>query len=167
MSYTATSTHTRTQTATHLADVVLGSIADILGTLGLDPTRLFADWDTDQRAISAWIEEASLSCVTLECHQPGGSVSPIFEFPVSYDVSGQGDRKFTADRAALARYLAKVQTVPRGTTFQLFCSFRGPHKAQPGWGPGNKASTAGMRSFSFGTLAGAPHASAGLRYFTP
>lgn len=167
MSYTSTSTHTtvHTQTATHLADVILGSIADILGTLGIDATRLFADWDTDHNAIKAWIAEGSLRCVALECHQPTGAVNPILEFPVSYSGTGEGDRKFTADRAALARYLAKLQSVPSGTSYRLFCSFNGPHKDQPGWSPGTAASTAGMRSYAFGTLAAAPHATAGLRYF--
>ena len=166
MTYTSVSTYTRTHTATHLADVILGSIADILGTLGIDATRVFADWDTDQRAISAWIEEGSLASVALECHQPGGAVAPIFEFPVSYSGTGEGDRKFTADRAALARYLAKLQTVPTGTVYRLFCTYNGSHSGQTGWGPGTRASLSGMRSYSFGTLAAGPHASAGLRYFT-
>lgn len=164
-SSTSTTTFTRTHTATHLADVILGSIADILGTLQIDPTRLFADWDNDQRAIAAWILEGSLSSVVLECHQPSGVVDPILEFPVAYRLGGEGDRSFTADRAALARYLAKLKTVPRGTSFSLFCTFRGAHSDQAGWGPGTRASTAGMRSYSFGTLAAAPHATAGLRYF--
>ena len=166
MTYTSVSTYTRTHTATHLADVILGSIADILGTLGIDATRVFADWDTDQRAISAWIEEGSLASVALECHQPGGAVTPIFEFPVLYIGTGEGDRKFTADRAALARYLAKLQNVPRGTVYRLFCSYSGSHSDQTGWSPGTRASLSGMRSYSFGTLAAGPHASAGLRYFT-
>lgn len=165
MSYTAVATYTRTHTATHLADVILGSIADILGTLGIAATRVFADWDTDQRAISAWIAEGSLACVALECHQPNGVVAPILEFPVSYAGTGEGDRKFTADRAALARYLAKLQSVPNGTTYRIFCSYNGPHSSQPGWSPATRASTSGMRSFSFGTLAAAPHASTSLRYF--
>jgi len=160
------STFARTHTATHLADVILGSIADILASLGIDATRVFADWDTDQRAISAWIAESSLACVALECHQPSGAVAPVFEFPVSYTGTGEGDRKFTADRAALARYLAKLQSVPRGTTYRLFCSYNGTHSTQTGWSPGSRASLDGMRSYSFGTLAAGPHASAGLRYFT-
>ena len=161
---TYTTTYTRTHTATHLADVILGSVASILGTLGVDPTRLFADWETDQSAISNWIEEGTLRCVALECHQPNGTVSPIMEFPVSYTGTGEGDRKFTADRAALARYLAKLQSVPRGTTYRLFCSFNGLHSEQPGWSSGHRASISGMQSHSFGTLAAGPHASAGLRY---
>jgi hypothetical protein len=162
----STPTYTRTHTATHLADVILGSVADILGTLGIDATRVFADWDANQRAISAWIAEASLASVALECHQPNGAVSPIFEFPVSYVGTGEGDRKFTADRAALARYLAKLQTVPSGTVYRIFCSHNGPHSDQAGWVPAARASRSGMRSYSFGTLAAGPHASAGLRYFT-
>lgn len=162
---TSVSTYTRVQTATHLADVVLGSIADILATLGVDATRVFADWDTDQKAIAAWITEGSLSTVILECHQPNGTVSPIFEFPVAYGVTGEGDRKFTADRAALARYLAKLKTVPTGTVYRIFCTFTGAHSAQQGWNAGSRASVAGMRSYSFGTLAAGPHASTGLRYF--
>ncbi len=164
-SRTSVSTFTRTHTATHLADVILGSIADILATLDIDPTRLFADWPTDQSAISAWIAEGSLECVALECHRPNGTVNPIFEFPVSYTVSGVGNRKFTADRAALAAYLAKLQRVPRGTAYRLFCSFSGPHSPQPGWSPGTRASVDGMRSSSFGTLASGPHADASMRYY--
>ena len=162
---TSVSTYSRTHTATHLADVILGSIADILATLGIDPTRLFADWPTDQSAISAWISEGTLTCVSLQCHRPDGTVNPIFEFPVSYTAGGVGNRKFTADRAALARYLAKLQSVPRGTTYQLFCSFNGAHSSQRGWSPGTRASVDGMHSSTFGTLAAGPHAGAGMRYF--
>ena len=164
-SRTSVSTYTRTHTATHLADVILGSIADILGKLGIDPTRLFADWPTDQTAIANWIEEGSLKCVSLECHRPDGTVNPIFEFPVTYTATGLGNRKFTADRAALAQYLAKLQRVPHGTAYRLFCSFNGPHSAQAGWSPGTRASVAGMHSASFGTLAAGPHARAAMRYY--
>ncbi len=163
---TSVAVYTRTHTATHLADVILGSIADILGTLGIDATRVFADWETDQKAISAWIAEGSLKSVAIECHQPAGTIAPVFEFPVSYTDTGHGDRKFTADRAALARYLAKLQSVPSGTTYKIFCSYYGAHSDQRGWGPGTRASITGMRSYSFGTLAAGPHASTGLRYYT-
>ena len=162
---TSVYTHERTYTATHLGDVILGSIADILGTLGIDPTRLFADWDTDRTAISNWIYETSLKCVALECHRPDGTVDPVFEFPVSYGATNVGNRKFSADRAALARYMAKLQTVPQGTGYRLFCSFNGPHSQQAGWTAGTRASVEGMNSTSFGTLAAGPHGGAGLRYY--
>lgn len=165
MTRTATTVYTRTHTATHLADAVLGAIADILATLHIDPTRLFANWELDQRAISNWIEEGSLKCVVLECHHPNGTVNPILEFPVSYEGTGEGNRQFTADRASLARYLEKLQTVPRGTRYQLICSFQRSHSQQPGWGSARRASISGMQAYHFGRLAAGPHGSADLRYF--
>jgi hypothetical protein len=163
---TSTRTWTIVHTATHLADVILGSIADILGHLGIDATQLFSSWAQDESAISAWIAEQSLDTVVLEFHRPSGVVDPILEFPVTYTSTGVADKTFTADRASLARYLAKLGTVPRGTTYRLFVTFRTARTPQPGWSPGSRAGTDGMRSTSFGTLAGAPHGSASLRYLT-
>lgn len=163
---TSTRTHTRTHTATYLADVIMGAVGDILAVLGIDASRLWRDWDQDESALSAWIEEGSLAEVILECHRPNGTVAPVFEFPVSYDVTGQGDARFVDSRAGLARYRAKIAAVPSGTTYRLFCTFNGPRTPQTGWSPGNRASTEGLRSTSFGSLAEAPHARTTLRYLT-
>ena len=88
----------------------------------------------------------------------------MIEFPVTYTAAGTGDAEFTASRARLARFLAKLDRVPAGTTYRLFCTFTGPHTPQPGWGPGTRASTDGLRGITFGTLGRAPHGSAGMRY---
>jgi hypothetical protein len=163
---TATFTHayTRTHTATHLTEVILGTIGDILSDLGISLAWFHRRWEQDETAIKAWIEEGSLTHVVLECHQPSGAVDPMIEFPVSYIASGNGDVQFTASRARLARFRAKLDRVPAGTTYQLFCTFNGRHSEQPGWGAGNRASTAGLRSITFGTLGTAPDATAGMRY---
>lgn len=163
MSYTSTWTTTRTRTATHLTDVIMGAIADILASLRIDLTTLYRDWEQDENAIRAWIEEGSLSTVVLECHQPGGAVAPVMEFPVAY-TSGVGNAEFTASRARMARFLAKLDSVPSGTTYRLFCTFNGPRTPQPGWSPGARASTDGLRSLTYGTLGAAPDATASMRY---
>ncbi len=164
MSPTSTHTTTRTQTATHLTDVIMGAIADILAHLRIDITTLYRDWTQDQDAIHAWIMEGSLEEVVLECHQPDGTVAPVIEFPIAYRASGSGDTEFTASRARLARFRAKMDTVPVGTAYQMFCTFNGPHSPQPGWSPGSRASTAGLRLINYGKLGGAPEASASMRY---
>ncbi len=163
---TYTRTYTRTHTATFLSDVIMGAIGDILAVLGIGATRFLADFDQDQRAIAAWIEEGSLKAVSLECHRSSGAVKPIFEFPVSYETNGQGDGAFVDSRAALARYQAKLASVPSDTRHQLFCTFNGAYAPQPGWGPGTRASIEGLRSISFGSLAEGPHARASLRYLS-
>jgi hypothetical protein len=142
----------------------MGTIADILADLKIDVTVLYRDWKQDEAAIAAWIEEESLQQVVLECHQPNGTVSPIIEFPVAYTTSGKADATFTADRAALARYRAKLERVPAGTMYGLICTFRKARTPQPGWGPATRASTDGMKSLKFGTLASAPHAALSMRY---
>lgn len=161
---TSVSTYTRTQTATYLTDVVMGAIADILSDLKIDVTVLYRDWKQDEAAIAAWIEEGSLQQVVLECHQPNGTVAPIIEFPVAYTETGKGDTTFTADRAALARYRAKLERVPSGTNYGLICTFRKARTPQPGWGPTTRASTDGLKSLKFGTLGSAPHAAVSMRY---
>ena len=160
---TRATTHTRTHTATYLSDVIMGAIGDILGALGINPATFFTDWDQDQRAIAAWIEAGSLEQVVLECHRPDGTVRPVFEFPITYEPRGEGPTSFVNSRAALARYQAKLTSVPSKTTHRLFCTFNGYHTHQRGWSPGTRASTSGLRSTSFGSLAEAPHARANLR----
>lgn len=162
--YTSTPTYTRVHTATHLTDVILGTISDILADLGIRSSLVTRDWEMNENAIKAWISEGSLSQVILECRQPSGLVAPVIEFPVTYTGGGVADAGFTASRARLARFLAKLDRVPAGTTCELLCAFSGPHTPQPGWGLGTRASTDGLQSITFGTLGRAPHGSAGMRY---
>jgi hypothetical protein len=165
---TATATHnitfTRSHTATHLTGVILGAIGDIIADLGISTSQLIRNWETNERAINFWIAEGSLEQVILECHQPSGAVVPVIEFPVSYKADGTGNAEFTASRARLARFRAKLDRVPAGTTCQIVCTFTGPRTPQSGWGPASRASTDGLRGITFGTLGSAPHASAGMRY---
>jgi hypothetical protein len=161
---TTTATHTLTQTATFLSDLVMGTIGDILAELGIDLTRLYRDWDQDQLAFKAWIEEESLAMVVLECKQPNGTTAPIFEFPITYGKTSGADKAFVESRASLARYRAKLDSVPAGSSFRLICTYNGPHSNQPGWGPATRASTSGLSSLSFGNLGQAPHAGVAMRY---
>jgi hypothetical protein len=165
MTSTHTLTYTRVHTATHLTEVILGSIGDILADLDIDQSRFTRAWEQNENAIKAWIFEGTLQEVVLECHQLSGAVAPVIEFPVSYTTAGAGDAEFTASRARLARFRAKLDRVPAGTTYQLVCVVTTPHSPQPGWGPGTRTSTAGLHGITFGTLGRAPEASASMRYF--
>lgn len=164
MTSTFTYNYTRVHTATHLTEVILGSIGDILADLGINAGPLQREWAIYENAIKAWIAEGSLDQVVLECHPPTGPAKPVIEFPVTYTASGTGDAEFTASRARLARFRAKVDRVPAGTTFKVVCTFNGPHSSQDGWSSTTRASTSGLQSLSFGTVGSAPHASASLRY---
>ena len=161
---TSTTTHTRVHTATYLSELVMGTIGDLLAEMGIDVTRLYRDWDQDQHAIAAWINEGSLKTVTLECHQPGGTVRPVFEFPVRYDVTGRADSAFTQSRAAMDRYRSKIESVPGGTRYELKCSFNFQASEQTGWVAATLADTSQLSALNFGTLGRGPHADVGMRY---
>lgn len=162
---THTSSFTRTHTATYLTDVVLGTIGDILAHLGLDPAWHHATYARDESAIIQWIGEEALDSVVLECTAPDGEVVLVAEFPLSYRGSSGQRADFVNSRAALARYRAKLATAPSGTTYRLVCTYRTVHTPMPGWTRSSRVSTAGMRGYSFGTLAGAPHANASVRFY--
>ena len=130
----------------------------------IDTSPLHRTWETDEQAIRNWITEGSLDTVILECQPPTGPAKPVIEFPVTYTATGAGDGEFTASRARMARFRAKLDRVPAGTTFRLVCTFNGPHTSQEGWNPTTRASTSQLRSLTFGTVGSGPHASAGLRY---
>lgn len=164
MTSTQTLVYTRIHTATYLTEVILGAIGDILADLGIEHTWFTRNWVQNETAIRTWIEEGSLEQVVLECHQPSGAVDPVIEFPVTYTISGMGSAEFTASRARLARFRAKLDRVPTGTTYKLVCVVAESYTPQPGWGLGIRASTDGLSGISFGTLGRAPHASASMSY---
>jgi hypothetical protein len=157
-------TITRVHTATYLTEVILGTIGDILAELGIVTSGFSQDWEMNEKAIKAWITEGSLDQVVLECHRPSGAVAPVIEFPVAYTAAGAGDPEFTASRARLARFRAKLDRVPAGTVYRLFCTFSCLRTPQPGWSPGTRASTDGLRGMTFGTLGRAPDGSVSMRY---
>jgi hypothetical protein len=136
----------------------------VLGHLGLPTRALINEWyDYYDPALCAWIEERSLKCVVVECHRPGGKIEPVLEFPIEYTSSSA---ELSHRHVALARQWAKLTRVPSGTTFKVICQYNGYHSPQPHWGPTTRASTAGMRSVTLGTLAEGPGASASIRYLT-
>lgn len=163
-SNTYTYDYVRTHTATHLTEIILGTIGDLLADLGLDLMQFQGNWSVKENGIKAWIEEQSLEAVVLECFQPGGKVAPVIEFPVSYDNVGVADRDFTTSRARLARFRAKLDAVPRSSTYRLVCTYRFTPTDQPGWSDTTRADKSGLRSLNFGTLGAAPYASTGMTY---
>jgi hypothetical protein len=163
---TTTATYTITHTAAWLAGAIVGTISELLGHLGIAVSAGALNIAQDENAIAAWYQECSLKEVVLECHRPDGGINPIFEFPVTYSPhSVSYVVAFQTDRASLARYQARLATVPAGTRYKLFCTFNGAHSAQPGWGPATRSSTEGLRSSNFGTLATGPHGSASMRTY--
>jgi hypothetical protein len=162
MSLVSTYTYTRVHTATYLSGVVIGAFGDILSSLGLSPTSV--NWEETEVAVIQWITEGSLREIQLIVERPDGLPEMTFEVPMRYTVTAAGDAQFVSYQASLARYLAKLRSLPRGCTYRLLAYYNGPHTSMPGWGPASGVSTDGMTSRSLGMIGAGPEATASLRY---
>lgn len=160
-----TSTNTRTQTAVFLTDTIMGSFSSFVAALGLSSAYLDGHWQTIEDGLAMWIEEGSLKQVTLE-FGPQDRPHAVFEIPVKYEWNGSGDVGFVANKARLARYLAKLESVPAGTSYRVVASHNGTYTSLPGWTSTTAADTSGMSSFGLGGLGRAPDGSVSGRYLT-
>lgn len=160
-----TSTSTRTQTAVHLTDVITGAFSHIVASLGLSAGYLQSNWNTIETGLMTWIEEGTLTKVSLEF---GDSTNPvaIVEIPLQCRYSGTGDAEFVANRARLARQMAKIQRVPAGTSYRVLVSHTGAHTDVPGWYAATAASRGGLTSYNLGSLGYGPDASLSMNYLS-
>jgi hypothetical protein len=154
-------TETRVRTAVHLTDAIMGTFEHILAHLALKSTYLNDNWTTIEAGLKTWIAEGSLETVRLEC---GARTRPeaVFEIPISYKVTGSGDITYVTSQARITRALAKLQTVPSGTSYRVVVEHAGRHTHVDGWQPTTLADTSGMNSYSIGGVASGPDASARL-----
>lgn len=160
-----TSTSTRTQTAVHLTDVITGAFSHIVASLGLSAGYLQSNWNTIETGLMTWIEEGTLANVSLEF---GDSTNPvaIVEIPLQYRYTGTGDAEFVANRARLARQMAKIQRIPAGTSYRVLVSHTGTHTEVLGWYTTTAASRDGLTSYNLGSLGYGPDASVSMNYLS-
>jgi hypothetical protein len=161
---TRTAAHTRTETAVFLSDTIMGTFTEVVAALGLSHSYLTSQWTLIENALKQWIEEGSLKEVVFECG-PSDKPYAVFEIPLRYS-SGTGEAEYVANKARLARYMAKLSSVPSGATYRVVASHNGNRTPMPGWSSTSRASTDGMSAFSVGSLGRAPDASISGRYLT-
>lgn len=162
---TGTYTATRTQTAVHLTDAIMGTFSTVLAHLGLADSYLAQHWQTVEGGLTTWIEEGTLADVRLEI---GTRDDPdaVFEVPIKYRFTGEGDREFVTSQARLTRALAKYESVPGGSSYRVVVSHTGAHRHVDGWAPTTAADTSRLSSFRVGSLASGPDASASMAYLS-
>lgn len=158
---TRTTTHTRT--ATHLSDAILGAFSSALAHLGLADSYLARHWATIENGLTTWIEEGSLDEVRLEIGSPSDP-DAVFEVPIAYRYTGEGNVEFVTSQARLTRALAKLTTVPAGAKYRVVVTHRCQHTQVSGWTETTAADTSGLSAYHLGSLASGPDASASMTY---
>lgn len=156
---TATSAYTSTHTATYMADIILGTLTEAIGQLGLNPSNVTRDWAMTEAAIAQWLNERSLRSVTVEFTMPSGDTM-VIDFPVRYSTGESQGAAFSASKARISRFLTKYSALPSGTTYRLVADHNGYHTPMPGWSRTHAVNRSGLQTNSAGTLATAPGATA-------
>lgn len=156
---------TRTQTAVHLADAIMGTFTTVLAHLGLGDSYLARNWQVIENGLTAWIEEGTLADVRLEVGDTGDP-DAVFKVPIEYRINGEGDREFVTSQARLARALAKYESVPNNSAYRIVVRHTGYHCHVDGWRATTAADTSRLSSFQLGSVASGPDASASMTYLS-
>jgi hypothetical protein len=158
---TGTYVSTRAQTAVHLTDAIMGTFEQILAHLGLGSSYLRSNWTTIERGLKTWIAEGTLKWVRLEC---GSASNPaaVFEIPLSYRITGNGDVEFVVNHTRMARIMAKLSSVPAGTSYRVVVEYTGTPSHVDGWGSTEGADISKLSAYRLGGVAAGPYASASL-----
>jgi len=67
---TTVTVNTYTHSVVYVADNILKSLKDIIREVGLDPSKLMGDYETNMRALRSWLSSQDLRQVNLEIFDP-------------------------------------------------------------------------------------------------
>lgn len=141
---TTVTVNTYTHSVTYVTDNILKTLKDILVQSGLNPTKLAGNWDSNHRAIKAWIESGHLTSVELEItHPQTGALITRWDLTIAYGW-GAGDGTFWTDTDAIKSAIKKVGVMPSEANYRLLLTCRPGEPAVAGWGDAQAASLDGF-----------------------
>lgn len=142
--------NTYTHSVTYLADNILRSLKDIICESGLNPSNFFSDWESNNRAMSTWLDSQDLKRVILEVYNPITDALVIrWDIDISYDWSGDG--VFWTDTEQLKYHLRKAGVAPGTAKYRLLANTKRGRPDVPGWSTVFARSTEGMVRQSLGS----------------
>lgn len=147
---TTVAVNTYTHSVTYVADNILKSFKDIVRMGGLDPSRLVADWETNMRALKAWLGTGDLEKVVLEVFNPSTRALIVrWDIDIVYGWSGDGG--FWTDTEQLRYHIRKAGLAPGDAAYDIILKTKPGRPDVAGWGPGSFRSTDGFVRHSLGS----------------
>lgn len=158
---------TRTQTATYVAQKIVGAMQLILTELGLGSASFRYDWRGPERAMAFWMDERTLISADVEVYDVSTDrMVTLFAFPISYYDSTATDATFRSD-LEMARNAARkaLPYVGAGIAFRFLIYARPNHTPLPGWTTTTARSTDGMTKYAVGEGARGPYGAAAIEFW--
>lgn len=145
------SVYSYTHSVTYVADNILKSFKDIIRLSGLNPTKFIDRWDSNNRALRAWIQSQDLIGVVLEIYHPTtGALIVRWDIDVVYSWSGD-EGNFWTDTEQLRYAIRKAGVTPAHAQYSLIMRVRPGTPDIDGWGDCTLRSTDGMVRQSLGS----------------
>ena len=148
---TSVSAYSYTHSTTYVADNVLKSFKDIIRLSGLDPTKFTDGWESNRRAIRAWLDSGHLTCVVLEIYDPRTDALVLrWDLDMVYAWSS-GDGSFYTDTEQLRYAIRKAGIAPADAGYRLLLKVKPGAPDVVGWGDDSGRSTAGFARHALGS----------------
>jgi hypothetical protein len=150
---TSVAVNTYTHSVIYVADNILKSFKDIIRMSGLDPAKFADNWETNMRAIKAWLGSGDLEKVILEVFNPStGALVVRWDIDIVYGWSSDGG--FWTDTEQLRYHIRKAGLAPSDASYDILLKTKPGRPDVAGWGPGGFRSTDGFVRHSLGTTIG-------------
>jgi len=151
MSATTVSVYSYTHSVTYVVDNILRGLKEVIRGSGLSPEKMVGNWDSTQRAMTAWINSGHLNGVTLEVYRPrDGQLLTRWDIDVVYGYS-TGEGSFWTDTEQLAYEIKKQGVWPSEASYDLILRTKSGRPDVEGWGPCDFRSTEGFARKNLGT----------------
>ena len=148
---TAVAVYSYTQSVTYVADNILKSLKDIIRLSGLDPAKLVNSWESNMRALRAWLDSGHLQRVVLEIYHPEtDALITRWDVDVVYSWSS-GDGSFWTDTEQLKYHILKAGVAPSAAVYRLLMDNKDGRPDVEGWSKSSYRSTDGMVRQSLGS----------------
>lgn len=150
---TSVAVNTYTHSVTYVTDNLLKSLKDVIRMSGLDPSQLVGSWESNRRAVAAWIGSGHLEKVILEIFAPSsGELVVRWDMDIVYGYTGDGG--FYTDTEQLRYHIRKAGLVPSQAKYRLVLKHSPGAPDVDGWSTASLRSLEGFTRQSLGSTIG-------------
>jgi hypothetical protein len=161
---TAVSVNTHAHTVTYVATKMMMSLKELIRLVGLDPSKLTAEWKIVEEGIATWLGSQHLRQVALEIFSSStDKLVTRWDIDVNYGYGGDGS--FWTDTAALRYAIAKAGELPSGCSYRVMVNTAPGAATVSGWSSSSYRSTDGMSRYGVGATIGADGIAAETSYW--
>jgi len=152
-------------TVTYVTTKMLLMLKELIREIGLDPSNFVNDWDSNERAISTWLDSRHLERVTLEIYNPRNDAL-VKRWDISVLYASVGDGSLWVDTDAIRYTILKAGLVPSTCLYDIKVKNKPGRPDVQGWGPCEFRSTEGFERYTVGATVGGNDLSGHTAYWS-